>query len=136
MSKKKVFIIIGLVIIFIVGCVLLVYDSYRNSANNSANSALPSSYTVAVTESGLSFTGKLINPAQSAQLTAAQLNKYLIVSVNNTGDFMNILCPSGYQNTAASASNGINVGHDLDFGTTADIVPNQQGTITVSCVKK
>jgi hypothetical protein len=135
MSKNKVIIIVVLVIIFIVGCVLLVYDSYRNSANNSVNSALPSSYAIAVTENGISFTGKLVNPAQSAQLTAAQLNKYLIININNTGDFMNILCPSGYQNTAASATNGINVGHDLDFGTTADIVPNQQGTITVSCVK-
>jgi hypothetical protein len=138
MSKKRVLIIIGLVIIFIVGCILLVYDSYRNSAaNNTSSSAiLPNSYSVVVTEKGQVFTGQLVVSSKKSALTSDQLNKYVGISLNNTGDFMIIMCPSGYQNTGATASSNVSVGHDPDLGTSADVNPNQQGTITISCAKK
>jgi hypothetical protein len=146
MSKKRIFIISGLVIIFIAGCILLVYDSYRKSAvapNNTPNSTsngavvnLPTSYSIAVTEKGSTYSGQLLSNGQKLQLSAAGLNSYLTINLNNTGDFMTILCPSGYVNTAATATSGVRVGHDPDLGTSAIINPAQQGIITVSCIKK
>jgi hypothetical protein len=151
MSKKRIFIISGLVIIFIAGCVLLVYDSYRKSAASSANISnstssnaasgtvvnLPTSYSIAVTEKGIIYSGQLLSNGQQIQLTTAQLNSYLIISTNNTHDFMTIICPSGYVNTAATtATPWVSVGHDQVFGTSATVDPNKQGVITVSCIKK
>lgn len=99
------------------------------------STGLPARYTIAITEGGSVYSGQLMGEEHGRQLTSAELKDYLIVGVNRPGDLMTLICRSGYQSTAASASHGISVGHDPD-GIQAEIIPGKRGTITVTCTKK
>jgi hypothetical protein len=129
--SKKVFIILFVLGLLLIGAMAFVLIRQRSSPNPISYST----YSVSVTEKNGIISASLIQDNKTTALDNQSVSQYALLSFNNPHDVLWVNCPNGFNFKSAVSSSGNSVIIDPIIGASIELLADKQNNITVTCTK-